>query len=133
LVFTSYREENTMTPKRILVPTLLLGLALVGAAHAATLISPPLVPEGDNVLDCYLVNVSNQAREVTIQVFNREGEVVTTVETTLDPGQEDVARATADLLPRYCKFIVKGKRADFRASILVRQAGVGAISALPAQ
>src|SRR5262245_4671583 len=101
--FCRLAQEKNKTMKRILTPALLLGLVLTGVAHAAILFSPPLVPEGDNVLDCYLVNVSNQAREVTIQVFNRDGEAVKTVETTLDPGQEDVARATADLSPRYCK------------------------------
>ena len=112
--------------------TLVLVLALTAAAEAATLISPPLVPEGTNFLDCYLVNVGEKARTVTIQVFSREGVPVKTVETTLDPGEEDVARATSDQNPRYCKFVVKGSARDFRASILVRQDGVGAISALPA-
>jgi hypothetical protein len=35
--------------------------------------------------------------------------------------------------PRYCKFDVQDGRASFRASILVRQEGVGSISALPAE
>jgi hypothetical protein len=113
--------------------TLAIALTLATAVQAATLISPPLVPEGTNFLDCYLVNVSAKARPVTIQIFNREGAVIKSVELTLDPGQEDVARAQSDELPRYCKFIVKGSAKDFRASILVRQDGVGAISALPAQ
>jgi hypothetical protein len=113
---------------------LAVGLAVATAAHAeaATLVSPPLVPEGTNFLDCYLVNVGEKARNVTIQVFSREGVAVMTVETTLDPGEEDVARATSDQNPRYCKFVVRGNVRDFRASILVRQDGVGAISALPA-
>ena len=55
-----------------------------------------------------------------------------TITTTLGPGQEDVARAAADLLPRYCKFTVQGKSRNFRASVLVRDETVGAISALPA-
>jgi hypothetical protein len=97
------------------------------------LVSPPLVAEGSNVFDCYLVNVGRgRPRAVTIEVFNREGQVVQTVKTTLGPGEEDVARATPDLLPRYCRFTVPGDRRNFRASVLVRQDGVGAISALPA-
>ena len=63
-----------------------------GAAAAEVLISPPLVAEGERVLDCYLVNVSQQSRRVKIEVFNREGEVVKTVRTTLGPFEEDVAR-----------------------------------------
>ena len=100
---------------------------------AAELFSPPLVPDGSNVLDCYLVNVSDETRQATIQVFNRTGVAVATVETTLGPGQEDVARADASLQPRYCRFDVDGKSSHFRASILVRQDGVGSISALAAE
>jgi hypothetical protein len=112
---------------------LLSALALSGVAHAATLVTAPLVPEGNHFLDCYLVNVSEEPRAVTIQVFSREGAVIESIDTTLEPGEEDVARATSDEQPRYCKFIVDGRKLDFRGSILVRKNGVGAISALPAQ
>lgn len=122
-----------MAVSKPLMSACLLSLLFASSASALTLFSPPLVPEGNNVLDCYLVNVSNQARNVRIQIFNRDGGVIETVDTTLQPGQEDVARADANQLPRYCKFVVAGKRADFRASVLVRQDGVGAISALPAE
>jgi hypothetical protein len=111
---------------------LALGLLLTAPAHAATLISPPLVAEGENFFDCYLVNVSKKSRSVLIEVFSREGAVVESVETTLGPGEEDVARATSELLPRYCKFTVQGDKQHFRGSVLVRQPGVGSISALPA-
>jgi hypothetical protein len=108
-------------------------LLLAGtAAQAATLITPPLVAEGDQVLDCYLINVGRVAREVTIEVLNREGEVVATVETELEPFEEDVARTTSDDRGRVCRFTGKGSKSQYRGSILVRQEGVGAISALPA-
>ena len=44
------------------------------------------------------------------------------------PSSED-----PDEAPRYCKFALDGKTADFRASILTRTPGFGSISALPAQ
>ena len=119
--------------KKRLSSALLSGLVLLaGTAHAVTLFSPPLVAEGNNVLDCYLVNVSQQPRNVNIQILSREGTVLLSVPTVLAPGQEDVARAPAAQLPRYCKFIAQGLATHFRASVLVRQDGVGAISALPA-
>jgi hypothetical protein len=74
------------------------------------LFSPPLVADGTNFFDCYLVNVSLKPRKVRIDVISREGDVVESVETTLGPGQEDVARATSDLRPRYCKFVVQGAK-----------------------
>lgn len=123
-----------MTRQNIFTFAVLLGLVLgTEAAHAATLFTPPLVPEGKNQLDCYLVNVSNETREAAIEVLNRDGEVLDSVSVTLDPGTEKVATVEADRQPRYCKFWVEGSRSHFRASVLVRQKGVGAISALPAQ
>ncbi|HMR34292.1 MAG TPA: hypothetical protein PKA09_25270 [Geminicoccus sp.] len=102
------------------------------AADAAVLLSPPLVAEGSRVLDCYLVNVGSVARSVKIEVLNRAGTVVKTVNTTLDPFEEDVARTTSAQQGRVCRFTVPGDKNQYRASILVRQNGVGAISALAA-
>ena len=60
-----------MTRKRIFTVVLLLGLILVvGATHAATRFTP-LVPDGDNRLDNYLINVSDHLHEATIQASNR--------------------------------------------------------------
>jgi hypothetical protein len=102
------------------------------AAKAAVLITPPLVAEGEQVLDCYLVNVGRVAREVRIEVLNRDGEVVETVETELGPFEENVARTTSDQVGRVCRFTVTGRKSQYRGSILVREEGIGAISALPA-
>lgn len=107
-------------------------VASSGSAAAATLISPPLVAEGTNVLDCYLINIGPVTRQVVIEVLNREGNVVKRVRTELAPFEEDVARTTAAERGRVCRFIVPGSRFQYRASILVRQEGVGAISALSA-
>ena len=117
---------------KMIVFCLVLTFVLSGVSSAATLFSPPLVAEGSHVLDCYLVNVSDQPRQVTIQVFDREGDIVKTVETVLGPGKEDVARTTSAQRGRYCKFVVDGAKSTVRGSILVRKVGVGAISALPA-
>jgi len=59
-----------MTRKRIFTVVLLLGLILVvGATHAATRFTP-LVSHRDNRLDDYLVNVSHQLHEATMQAPN---------------------------------------------------------------
>ena len=108
-------------------------LLMPGAAAAADiLITPPLVAEGEQVLDCYLVNVSKKIRRVQIEVLSRDGEVVESVVTNLGPFEEDVARSTSDQLGRVCRFTVGGRADQYRGSILVREDGVGAISALPA-
>jgi len=65
------RKENTMTRKRISTVVLLLGLILVvGATHAAMCFTP-LVSDRDNRPDDYLVRVSHQLHEATIQAPNR--------------------------------------------------------------
>jgi hypothetical protein len=120
-----------MTAKRF-VATAGAVMLWSGVAAADVLYSPPLVAEGPNVLDCYLVNVSPTRRWLMIEVLNRAGQVVERVTTTLGPGEEDVARATSDKQPRFCRFNVQGRARDYRGSVLVRSNGVGAISALPA-
>ncbi len=117
---------------RLLFASIALLLGGPGTAVSAELISPPLVAEGKRVLDCYLVNIGDKKRKVTIEVLNREGEVVHTVKTTLDPFEEDVARTESKLEGRVCRFIVEGKKSEYRGSILVRENGIGAISALAA-
>jgi hypothetical protein len=105
------------------------------AAHSHTLFTPPLVPQGHNLLDCYLMNVSDKAREASIEVLNQYGVVLRVLPVNLAPGEEKAATVVAALSPRYCKFIVEGRPADFRvhASIFVREDMVGAVSALPVE
>ena len=132
---TSYNR-----PGKIL-STILSAVAVLltaGVVHAAdTLFTAPLVPEGTSLLDCYIVNVSKKTQDVVIQVFNRAGGLLESVPATLAPGEEKVATVPAsedaNEAPRYCKFALDGKKADFRASILTRTPGFGSISALPAQ
>ena len=117
------------------LPTALfaLGTLLAGTARATTIFTPPLVPGGNNLLDCYLVNVSDEPRSATIVAVDRDGNTVKSVDVTLQPGAEAVAQVTASENARYCRFEVDGKKAHFRASILVVQDGVGSVSALAGQ
>lgn len=108
-----------------------------GWRPSTVLFTPPLVPEGQNLLDCYLVDISQRRREATIEVRDRDGGSVASLTVVLDPGAERVVTAPAtdspETAPRYCKFSVEGRAADFRASILVREPGRGSISALAAE
>ena len=105
-----------------------------GSRPGGDIFTPPLFPDGESQIDCYLVNVSNEVRHVTIEVLNRDGELVREpVVVALYPGTEEVASAPASDKPRYCKFVVDGTRSNVRASILVRKPGIGSISALSAQ
>jgi hypothetical protein len=118
--------------------TLLLGLVLMAGAGQATalvttLVSPPLVPEGDSRLGCAIINISTQAREVLVSVFSREGILLESVSFTLAPGPEAVVTVPTSEEPRYCAFVVEGGRQHFRAAVRIQQPGVGTISTLPAE
>ena len=95
------------------------------------LVTPPLVAEGDNVLDCYLANVGKVARKVRIEAVTKEGKTVQAGTPTLRPGQEEVVRTPAGLLARYCRFTVPGAGRDYRGSVLVHDLGVGSSAPSP--
>ena len=124
-----------MILKRSCTFAILLGLLwLAGTARAETfsitLVTPPLVAEGDSQLQCHLVNVSGEGRSVVIEVLAQDGTVLLTDGGTLDPGEAAVVTVPASASPRYCKFIVEGFRVDFRGSIAVRVPGFGSLGAL---
>lgn len=127
-----------MILKRSGIFALLLGLVWVARAtsevtFATTLVTPPLAAEGQNVLECHLVNVSNEARTTAIEVRGQDGTVLATDGGTLNPGDATVVTVPASASPRYCQFLVEGVRAHFRGAIVVRMPGLGSLSALPAQ
>jgi hypothetical protein len=126
-----------MILKRGCTFAILLGLLwLAGTARAETfsitLVTPPLVAEGVNQLQCHLVNVSGEGRSAVIEVLAQDGTVLETDGGTLDPGEAAVVTVPASASSRYCKFIVEGLRVDFRGSIAVRVPDLGSLSALPA-
>jgi hypothetical protein len=129
------REEHAMNVRGRLVFAFLLSIALTAAtAQAATLFSPPLVRLGENLLDCYLLNVSDQVRGATIVVLNRQGDpVVDPATVTLQPWEERGATAEASLEPRYRMYVAESARSHYRASALVRKDGEGSVSALAAE
>ena len=127
-----------MILKRSALLVILLGLVWVTGAwsevtFSTTLITPPLAPEGNNLLECHLVNVSDEARAVTIEVRASDGTILTSIGGTLGAGDAAVVPVVAGASPRYCRFLVEGFRIQFRGSVVVRMPGLGSLSALPAQ
>jgi hypothetical protein len=118
-----------------LVLTVVLILALTGAARAATLFTPPLFLEGEGrLLVCHLTNVTAQSRSVQSRIFNAVGTVVVgTRNFTLAAGETELLDAAAAHIPRYCKFTVDGPKSTVRASACVTELGVGCIAAVTAQ
>jgi hypothetical protein len=109
------------------------GAAAFNYSYTTTLATPPLVPDGNAQLDCYIINVGKKPRFVTIDALTRTGVVVASWSGVINPETEEVAVAKATDQPRSCRFVVEGPAKDFRASGLVVAPGVGSISALAAQ
>jgi hypothetical protein len=120
------------TLKRTLVIALVLVLS--GAAQAAQLFTPPLVPEDGRDLNCNIVNVGSRTKTVRILLLNVAGDVVKdTGNFDLNPGEVGFEFEDESLGPLYCKFIVEGRKKNYRASSCVFESGVGCISVVQAQ
>jgi hypothetical protein len=100
---------------------------------ASTFFTPPLVPDGNSQIDCYIINVGKKSGFVEIEALDKQGNIVASWSEMVAPAEEAVAIATATNGPRSCRFAVEGTGRDFRASGLVVVPGVGSIIALPAE
>ena len=109
-------------------------LPAFAAPESSVMVTPPLVADGASVLDCYITNVSGSERVVRIEALTRDGALAANpIDLSLLPFTEKVLTTPAEALARFCRFTVEGRPHQFRASILVREAGRGSISALAAQ
>jgi len=135
--FWVYREE-ILTLRRSLmyvlsrILTLTLVLTLGGIAQAGVLYTPPSQAQlgaGANDLVCYIVNVSDRTREVTIEVKNADGVTENSPVTfSLDSEKSVRLGVDNDQSPSYCKFTVEGAKRHFRVSICVFDLFEGCIS-----
>ena len=106
-----------------------LAAALSGVAQAATLYTPPLVPQGGRDLNCNVVNVSATAKTLRIQLLNLSGGIVKdSNDIVLAPGEVGFDFADGSEGPLYCKFTVNGAKTTVRTSSCVFEAGVGCIA-----
>ena len=117
--------------------SLVLSLALFGSAGAAELYSPPLRVELGQSLECKILNTSPQARKIQIRIGTDENGLASDAlmpPTMLLPGHVFTWANSAGpcfdtfdndrlCIPSWCRFEVKGAKANFRASACVRDAG----------
>jgi hypothetical protein len=96
----------------------LFTLGLTSVAHAAELITPPLYPDFSDWLECSIVNVTSRPKTVRIRVIDSGG--------TVHSDSGDVELAAGQIASRsvlgqfiigdgYCRFIVEGGKAGYRA------------------
>ena len=83
-----------------------------------------------NSLACMIINVSDEPRDVTVEIINTYGDVVKTDEITLEPGprHKTVQQFSLAKRPSYCKFTAEGTASDFRAHVCTFKPFVGCLS-----
>jgi hypothetical protein len=100
-----------------------LVLILEGAASATILYSPPLLPEADGRLVCQVVNVSAQTLDITLEMYNSNGTLLSSFACfgPVGPGKTCATNST-DNAATYCKVIVNGSKKAVRGSLMARNA-----------
>ncbi len=122
----------------VLSMTLAAGAVYAKKEKEDELFTPPIgIGFTSNQMQCLIVNIDDVPRDVIIEAMDVNGTVVGTLDVVdLGPGRTRflvVLGTSVPLPPIRCKFTVEGRRKNFRASILLFQPGVGAISTLPAE
>lgn len=106
---------------------------LAGAAQGAVILSPPLFMAGTNEVECNIVNISDVDRDVTVEVWSAQGFPLASCFTgPLAAGHGFACRGSVVPSMRYCRFVVEGAKANFRAAVCLFQPGVGSIACVEA-
>jgi hypothetical protein len=115
------------------IGALALMLILRGAATAATLYSPPLIPEAAGRLVCHVVNVSTKTLDITLEMYSFGGTLLGSFD-CLGPVTAGGTCATnsTDNGVRYCKVIVSNKN-TVRGSLMALSADNVTTAAVPIQ
>jgi hypothetical protein len=98
-----------------------LGLAPAAGAEAATLFSAPLNNATGFVYRCFVLNISNQARDVTLEIISVAG--ITQAGPSaieLSPGV-GVSLISDSGAFSYCKLTVEGAKSNVRATFTVEE------------
>ena len=99
--------------------------------HTSVLYTAPHESLGTyNYLACMIINVSDQPRDVTVEVISLFGEGLADDDITLEPGpvHKTAVKIGGTRKPSYCKFTVDGTPSDFRAHACLLQTFVGCLS-----
>jgi hypothetical protein len=112
-----------------------LALALTGAAEAKsqTLYTAPAnsVFGDSDTLFCQAVNVSNKTIDVTFESHDVNGNLVSTITHTLNPGE--VRGLQEGSTAQYCKFLVPKRKSVRAQAIYYNTPGTHYLLAVPAQ
>lgn len=96
-----------------------IAVSLVKVASAATIFTPPVIPDDDGDFFCLVTNVSDRTLTVTIEVFDMNGGASRHIGFTVPPLQTRAAPGHGASNDRLCRVTVDGARSTIRASVEV--------------
>lgn len=105
----------------------LLSVMVAAAAHAATVFTPPVIPDDDGTFFCLVTNVSVRTLTIGIDVLDVNGGTSRHFGFTVPPLATRAAFGAA--VDRACRITVDGGRSSIRASVEVLSSS-GAIEAV---
>jgi hypothetical protein len=109
-------------PRRLLLSVMLPAL-LAGAAHAATIFTPPVIPDDDGSFFCLVTNVGPRPLVVGIDVLDMNGGTSGHVGVTIPPLHTRAALGHGASGDRVCRITFDGGRSMIRASVEVLSSG----------
>ena len=113
-----------MRPSRRFLLARLLSVVLVTeAAQAATIFTPPVIPDDDGTFFCLATNVSTRTLIVTFDVFDFDGGTSGHFGFTVPPLETRAAPGHGASGDRVCRITVDGSRSMIRASVEVLSSG----------
>ena len=130
--------------KRIAFASATIGVALLlhsGSARAASRVTPPLsVPFAGGMVLCSVLNLSDDARPMTIEVRDFQGNLVPTAScSAMNPRTDPVNAGDVEAIActgsgyRYCRFTAKGGKATFRGILRVLDSNDATVGILVAE
>jgi hypothetical protein len=96
-----------------------LPVVLAGAANAATLFTPPVIPDDDGSFFCLVTNVSSQTLVIMIDVLDLNGGTSGHFGFTVPPLETRAAPGHGASGDRVCRITASGGKTTIRASVQV--------------
>jgi hypothetical protein len=96
-----------------------LPVVLAEAVYAATIFTPPVIPDDDGTFFCLVTNVSTRTLDVQIDVLDFNGGRTGHAGFTVPPLETRAAPGHGASGDRFCQITVDGGRNTIRASVEV--------------
>ena len=108
-----------MTLSRRFLLASVLAVVLAEVAYAATIFTPPVIPDDDGDFFCLVTNVSTRTLAVMIDLLDLNGGTTRHVGFTVPPLETRAAPGHGASNDRFCRITVDGGRTTIRASVEV--------------